>query len=83
MGVSIDPEAGYSHIHGIVAHAKSLGNFVRIDMENSPYTDATIQIMRRIHAEGLMNVGTVIQAYLYRSEEDIRQLTAEGANLRL
>ncbi len=83
MGVSIDPEAGYSHIHGIVAHAKSLGNFVRIDMENSPYTDATIQIMRRIHAEGLMNVGTVIQAYLYRSEEDIRQLTAEGANLRI
>ncbi|MFC5648224.1 proline dehydrogenase family protein [Paenibacillus solisilvae] len=83
MGLSLDPKAGYSHIHNIVIHAKSLGNFVRIDMENSPFTDATIELMRRCHAEGLTNVGTVIQAYLYRSEEDIRQLTAEGANLRL
>ncbi|BBH24879.1 proline dehydrogenase [Paenibacillus baekrokdamisoli] len=83
LGLALDPEAAYTHIREIVTHAKSFGNFVRMDMENSPYTDATIQIMKRLHTEGLSNVGTVIQAYLYRSEEDIHLLTEEGFNLRL
>lgn len=83
MGLALDRDACYNNIRAIVARAKDLNNFVRIDMEDSPYTDATIDIMRQLHQEGLTNVGTVIQAYLYRTEEDIRRLTDEGFNLRL
>jgi proline dehydrogenase len=83
MGLALDAEACYNNIREIVVKAKQLNNFVRIDMEDTPYTDATINIMKKLHSEGLTNVGTVIQAYLYRTEEDISQLTDEGYNLRL
>ncbi|MBB6669742.1 proline dehydrogenase family protein [Cohnella nanjingensis] len=83
MGLALDPDAAYANIREIVAAADRCGNFVRIDMEDSPHTDATIGIARRLHGKGLTNVGTVIQAYLYRSEDDIRRLTAEPMNLRL
>jgi proline dehydrogenase len=83
MGLSIDPQAAYGNIRQIVAEAKALNNFVRIDMEDSPHTEETIRIVRELRAEGLDNVGTVIQAYLYRSAEDVRRLTEEKINLRL
>jgi proline dehydrogenase len=83
MGLALDVEACYENIREIVSKAKQLNNFVRIDMEDTPYTDATIDIMKRLHSDGLTNVGTVIQAYLYRTEEDILKLTDEGYNLRL
>jgi proline dehydrogenase len=66
-----------------VAEALNTGNFVRIDMESSRYTDATIEFVRRLRAEGYDNVGTVIQAYLFRAEEDVRKLSSEKINLRL
>lgn len=83
MGLALDPEACYSNIRDIVAEAKRHNNFVRIDMEDSPYTQATIDIVLRLHGEGLTNVGTVIQAYLLRSRADVRQLIEAGVNLRL
>jgi proline dehydrogenase len=83
MGLALDAEAGYQNIRAIVAKAKESNNFVRIDMEDTPYTDSTIDMMRRLHEEGLTNVGTVIQAYLYRTEADIQKLTDENFNLRL
>lgn len=83
MALALDAEACYANIRAIVARAKELNNFVRIDMEDTPYTDATIDMLRRLHAEGLTNVGTVIQAYLYRTEADIAKLTDERFNLRL
>lgn len=83
MGLSLDAEACYGNIRAVVAEAGKTNNFVRIDMENSPCTQATIDIVRRLHAEGLTNVGTVLQAYLYRSEHDAAELTKENIRLRL
>lgn len=69
-------------LEGIVVHAAGLGNFVRIDMEGSAYTDRTVQIARQVRAKH-ENVGTVMQAYLYRTETDIASLLAAGCRLRL
>lgn len=83
MGLALDPEACYANIKTVVKHAASLGNFVRLDMEDSPYTDATLHIVRRLHEEGLRNVGTVLQAYLRRTAADAERCLAEGISLRL
>ncbi|GIP21138.1 proline dehydrogenase family protein [Paenibacillus sp. J22TS3] len=83
MGLALDPEACYENIRTIVMQARAHGNFVRIDMEDTPFTQATIDIVLRLHAEGLTNVGTVIQAYLFRTEDDVMQLIKAGVNLRL
>ena len=62
-----------------------LGNFVRIDMEDSSLTQVTLDIVRRLHARPELRgaIGIVIQAYLYRSESDIEQLLADGIRVRL
>lgn len=83
MGLALDREACYSNIRAIVIQAKRHNNFVRIDMEDSPYTQATIDIVLRLHAEGLTNVGTVIQAYMLRTEDDVKRLIEAKVNLRL
>jgi proline dehydrogenase len=83
MGLALDPAACFANIRDVVKHARSRRNFVRIDMENTPYTQATLDIVRRLHKEGLTNVGTVLQAYLFRTEQDARELLQEGVNLRL
>ena len=72
------------NVRRIVGRAKQHNNFIRIDMEDSPYTDATLEILRKMRTEGYAdNVGIVIQAYLFRSEKDIRQLMQEQAGVRL
>ncbi|CAM3801454.1 MULTISPECIES: proline dehydrogenase family protein [Paenibacillus] len=83
MGLALDLQAAYGNIRAVVRAAQRHGNFVRLDMEDSPFTQATIDMTLRLHKEGLTNVGTVIQAYLYRSEEDVRMLMKEGVKLRL
>lgn len=83
MGLAVDDEFCYQNVRRIVAAAAQRGNFVRIDMEDSPVTDRTLAIYRRLRGE-FANVGVVIQAYLYRSEEDVRDLMQTGmAHLRL
>jgi proline dehydrogenase len=69
----------------LVEHASSAGNFVRIDMEDSRFTQITIDIVRRIHARPATHgaVGVVIQAYLYRSQADVDRLLADGIRIRL
>jgi proline dehydrogenase len=66
----------------IVAHASQLGNFVRIDMEGSAYTQRTVEITKRVRAKHA-GVGTVMQAYLYRGEQDIKELLERGCRIRL
>ncbi|CAM4300953.1 proline dehydrogenase family protein [Paenibacillus alkaliterrae] len=83
MGLALDPAVCYANIRDVVKHARRNRNFVRIDMENTPYTQATIDIVRRLHKEGLTNVGTVLQAYLFRSEQDAAELLRERISLRL
>ncbi|OBZ10915.1 proline dehydrogenase family protein [Bacillus sp. FJAT-26390] len=83
MGLALDPAACYANIRDVVKHARRHRNFVRIDMENTPFTQATIDIVKRLHAEGLKNVGTVLQAYLFRSEQDTKDMLQARINLRL
>lgn len=82
MGLAIDEEFAYQNILEIVQKAKSFNNFVRIDMEDSPFTDSTIRIYKKIH-EQVGHVGIVLQAYLKRSMKDTEQLNKLGANYRL
>ena len=84
LGLKIDRELAYSNICTLVERAKATGNFIRIDMEDHPTTDATLDVYRRLrYQENLSNVGVVIQSYLYRSEADIEQLIEDGARVRL
>jgi proline dehydrogenase len=85
MGLDLD-EALARRIAGeLVAHAARIGNFVRVDMEGSPYTQKTLDIVRELHAQpgNAGHVGAVIQAYLIRSEADVRELCREGIRIRL
>ncbi|WP_424767001.1 proline dehydrogenase family protein [Paenibacillus sp. sgz302251] len=83
MGLALDPAACFINIRDVVKHARRNRNFVCIDMENTPYTQATLDMVRRLHKEGLTNVGTVLQAYLLRTEQDAADLLRERINLRL
>src|SRR5262249_17903828 len=66
----------------IVEAARRHDNFVRIDMEDSSKTDATLRIFKRLYGE-YGNVGIVLQAYLYRTEKDVDDALAMGARVRL
>lgn len=77
MGLDLGEDFCFTNMRRIVEHAAALGNFVRIDMEGSPYTERTIGIYRRLRRE-FSNVGIVIQAYLHRSQADVEALIAEG-----
>lgn len=82
MGLAIDEEFALQQISEIVRKAKSYNNFVRIDMEDSPYTDATIRVFKKIK-ELIGNVGIVLQAYLRRTFNDALELNKLGTNYRL
>ncbi len=83
LGLAIDTDLARANVSAVVEHARSFGNFVRIDMEQSAYTDATLSIYRSLRAAGQDNVGTVLQAYLYRSADDLRSLCELEPNVRL
>lgn len=83
LGFRIDPDFCYGILRSLVQAAHERGNFVRIDMEDSTMTTATLAQYRRLRAEGFENVGVVIQAYLHRSDPDVRELVKMKANVRL
>ncbi|MGE0078854.1 MAG: proline dehydrogenase family protein [Bacteroidales bacterium] len=74
FGLLIDKDACHRHIRDIVAKAASYGNFIRVDMEDSPCTDLEIELYRKLKAEFPRNVGLVVQAYLKRTLNDIENL---------
>lgn len=82
LGLDISNDLCYANTRALVEAAKQYNNFVRIDMEDSTKTDATLEIFRRLRAE-FDNVGIVVQAYLYRTEKDIEELLKIGARIRL
>jgi proline dehydrogenase len=82
LGLDISPALCYDNTRRIVEAAARHHNFVRIDMEDSPKTDATLDIFRRLRGE-FDNVGIVVQSYLYRTEKDVDELLALGARIRL
>ena len=82
MGLAIDEQFAYEQILELVKKAAEYKNFVRIDMEDSPFTDKTLNLYKRIYAD-YKNVGVVIQAYMKRSIEDVVELDKIGTNYRL
>jgi proline dehydrogenase len=83
MGMDIRPELAEEIVAGVVEHAARVGSFVRIDMEGSPYTEATIAMTERLHTRFPGSVGTVLQAYLFRTEADTERLLGQGIRIRL
>jgi proline dehydrogenase len=82
MGLDVDADLCRLNVARVVGHAAEVGAFVRVDMEDHARTDATLGLVRELHAT-LPDVGTVIQAYLRRSEGDIARLNVEGIRVRL
>ncbi|HEY6054129.1 MAG TPA: proline dehydrogenase family protein [Gaiellaceae bacterium] len=83
LGLEIEEELARANLERVVARAATHGNFVRIDMEQSAFVDATLRIYRTLREAGHENVGAVLQAYLYRSEDDLRSLLELRPNLRI
>jgi proline dehydrogenase len=84
MGLDVDEELCHRNVARICRRAQELNNFVRIDMESSAYTDRTLDMFRKLwHESGYRNVGVVLQAYLYRTEQDVREMNSLGARVRL
>ena len=85
MGLDVDPKLAFGLVTELVGHAVRINNFVRVDMEGSPYTQKTIDFVRGLHRLPGHNkiVGTVIQSYMYRSEDDVNTLLADGIRIRL
>ncbi len=85
MGFDVDEKLCRELVSDLVDHAARVNSFVRIDMEGSPYTQKTLDVVHDLHQrpghQG--RVGTVIQAYLYRSEKDVEKLLANGIRIRL
>ena len=82
LGLVLGEELAHANLLELVDHAATLGNFVRIDMEESAHVDATLRIFRRLREAGRDNVGTVLQSYLYRTESDLEGLLDLTPNLR-
>jgi proline dehydrogenase len=83
LGLDVDRATAVDNMRRILEAADAHGFFVRIDMENSPYTEATLSIFETLWQQGHRQIGTVIQSYLKRSETDIRRLNALGSRVRL
>jgi proline dehydrogenase len=82
LGLDLGEDLCAGLVEKIVAHATSMGNFVRIDMEGSAYTQRTVEITKRVRAK-YAGTGTVMQSYLYRAEKDIESLLQVGCRMRL
>jgi proline dehydrogenase len=83
IGLALDERLCRQNLERILAKAKELGNFVRIDMEDTPYTDQTIGLCQQMRKKGYRNVGVALQSYLYRTETDARQLLVDRTPIRL
>ena len=84
FGALIDDSLCEESVRNLVSMAREMGNFVRIDMENHPFTDLTLRIYKNLRKEFPHNVGTVVQAYLKRTQDDVSSLLQEGkTDLRL
>jgi proline dehydrogenase len=83
LGLGIDRATCIDNLRRILDVASPGGFFVRIDMENSPYTQATLDVFEAVWKIGYRNVGVVIQSYLKRSMRDVERLNEMGARVRL
>jgi proline dehydrogenase len=84
LGLDVDKASAIDNLRKILGRAEPEGFFVRIDMENSPYTDVTLDIFEMLWQHGYRQMGVVLQSALYRTEEqDFARINALGARIRL
>ncbi len=83
LGLDVDRATAVDNMRRILEPADANGFFVRVDMENSPYTEATLEILDTLWQQGHRQVGTVIQSCLRRSHDDLRRLSGMGVRIRL
>jgi proline dehydrogenase len=87
MGLDVDPKLAYDHVSALVAQAGSVQpkNFVRVDMEGSPYTQRTLDLVHELHRvpQNRGCLGAVIQSYMRCAEDDVAKLLADGVCIRL
>lgn len=82
MGLAIDEDFTYEQVLCLVKKAKEINSFIRIDMEDSPYTDATFRLYKKLKQD-YDNLGVVVQAYMKRTYDDVTVLNKLGTNYRL
>ena len=83
LGLDVDRATCVDNLRRVLDPATEHKFFVRIDMENSPYTDVTLRIFETLWGQGYRNIGVVLQSCLIRSEEDWKRVNAFGARIRL
>jgi proline dehydrogenase len=83
LGLTIDRATAVDNLRRILEKGDPLGFFVRIDMEDSPYTEVTLSIFETLWHHGHRSIGVVLQSALRRTEEDVRRVNALGARVRL
>ena len=83
LGLSFDEEMAYANLAQLATHAGRLGMFIRIDMEQSAFVEATLRTYERLRVQGHDNVGVVLQSYLYRSPDDLERLLPLEPNVRI
>ncbi|HSL31419.1 MAG TPA: proline dehydrogenase family protein [Anaerolineales bacterium] len=85
IGMGLDEEICRQNLVRILEHARKHGNFIRIDMEDTPYTDITLSLYYSMLQRGfnVSQVGMVVQSYLYRTEADVRRLLEYNVHIRL
>jgi proline dehydrogenase len=81
LGLDLDRATALDHLRGILEKAE--GFFVRIDMEQSRYTAATLDVFDTLWEQGYRHVGVVLQADLHRTDQDARRLVKQGVRIRL
>src|SRR5882724_5206216 len=82
LGLDLDKELCFRNLQRLVDRAEQRDNFVWIDMEGSPYVDPTLELFRRTRARS-PRIGVALQAYLYRTKEDVESLVPLGSAIRL
>ena len=83
LGLDVDRACTVDNLRKILETAGPAGFFVRIDMENSPYTEVTLDIFETLWGHGYTQLGVVLQSMLYRSEQDLARINRLGARIRL
>jgi proline dehydrogenase len=83
LGIDVDRATAVDNLRRILGPAQQHGFFVRIDMEESAYTDVTLDVFETLWKQEYRNLGVVLQACLYRTEKDVRRMNELGARVRL
>ena len=83
LGLDLGEDLAAANLRRILDAARPHGFFVRIDMENSPYTEVTLRIFERLWDAGYTSVGVVLQSALMRTDQDLERVMARGARIRL